>query len=131
MRKEAPGSGWRQLREFAGVDLGRSYVLSWHVQGDRLTIDVDLCLESEHPFYEQPRPAESSCIRPAVIEFLHCEHVRISGSAKKQPNEIIDEIGIGAISDLHVMTADCYELQGEFGTVLISAEGPILRMKGP
>jgi len=58
---------WRMLREFAGVDLSRSFVLIWELASETLMIDVDLFLTPEHPFYEKPRPAEKVCIRPAVI----------------------------------------------------------------
>ena len=33
--------GWRKLREFAGVDLTKSFVLSWHVEVETLMIDGD------------------------------------------------------------------------------------------
>ena len=58
MSELADRISWRQLREFADVDLTRSFVLSWHVDADTLVIDVDLCLESQHPFYEKPPPAD-------------------------------------------------------------------------
>ena len=35
---------WRQLREFAAVDLTRSFVLSWHIESGTLIIDIDLYL---------------------------------------------------------------------------------------
>ena len=41
-----------------GVDLAKSFILSWHVEAETLVIDIDLYLEPEHPFYETPRPAE-------------------------------------------------------------------------
>ena len=131
MSEEALGVGWRQLSEFAGVDLNQSFILSWHLQGDALRIDVDLCLETEHPFYEAPLPAESVCIRPAEIEFPYCNRVGLNGAARRKPAEIIGEIGLGAIADLRVQADGCYELRGEFGTVLITAEPPILRLKSP
>ena len=31
---------WRQLREFAAVDLSRSFVLSWHMEFDTLVVDL-------------------------------------------------------------------------------------------
>lgn len=58
---------WRMLREFAGVDLTGSFVLTWHMEVDTLFIDSDILLLPEHPFYEKPRPAEKKCIRPAII----------------------------------------------------------------
>lgn len=60
---------WRKLREFSAVDLTQSFILSWHVEPETLLIDIDVYLTDEHPFYEKPRPAEKTCIRPAIIEF--------------------------------------------------------------
>ena len=70
---------WRKLREFADVDLTRSFVLFWHVESDTLLVDIDLFLTPDHPFYEKPRPAEKVCIRPAVIEFPYCESLEADG----------------------------------------------------
>ena len=70
---------WRDLREFAAVDLSRSFVLSWEVESGVLLIDVDLLLTPEHPFYETPRPREKVCIRPAVIEFPFCQRIASDG----------------------------------------------------
>ncbi|MGB5630278.1 MAG: hypothetical protein WBM45_14615 [Woeseiaceae bacterium] len=111
---------WRKLREFADVDLTKSFVLSWHTDGDALLIDIDLYLEAEHPFYERPRPAEKNCIRPATIRFPYCEVI-----------ENLEELGNGAISDLRVLDDGRYAISGEFGTVLVIAERPILRLTGP
>lgn len=131
MNDETPRVSWRQLRDFADVDLGRSFVLSWQVRGDMLTIDVDLYLEPAHPFYEKPRPAEQVCIRPACIEFPCCDAVGLAGSESGQPAGIVEKLGIGAIADLNVVGDGRYEFSGEFGTVLITAERPILRLQGP
>ena len=130
MSEKALGVSWRQLSEFAGIDLCRSYVLSWRLRDDKLMIDVDLCLEPEHPFYEAPLPAETACIWPAVIEFPACDRVGLNSAAQRKPSEMLEEIGLGAIADLRVPADGCYELRGEFGTVLISAELPILRLQG-
>jgi hypothetical protein len=131
MNDEAPNVSWRQLRDFADVDLGRSFVLSWQAQGDLLTIDIDLYLEPGHPFYERPRPAEKVCIRPACIEFSCCDELRLAGSESGKPADIVEKVGIGAIADLRVVADGRYEFSGDFGTVLITAERPILRLQGP
>ena len=91
MSEEALGVGWRQLSEFAGVDLGQSFILSWHLQGDALRIDVDLCLETEHPFYEAPLPAESVCIRPAEIEFPYCNRVGLTAQRGENPLKSLEK----------------------------------------
>ena len=124
-------TGWRELREFADVDLTKSYVLAWQSEGDTLLIDVDLFLEKDHPFFERPRPAEKVCIRPALIEFPYVDECRLGEEAPRQLSEIIRDIGIGAIEDLSVSGDGCYEIRGEFGTVSVNAERPILRLKGP
>ena len=122
---------WRQLREFADVDLARSFVLSWHVEFGTLVVDVDLFLEPDHPFYEKPRPAEKVCIRPAAIEFPYCEGLLSDHVTGTDVVDIAGNLGHGAIEDLSVVGDGRYELSGEFGTVSISAERPILRLKGP
>ena len=130
MNGSADKISWRQLREFADVDLTRSFVLSWHVEADTLVIDVDLCLEPQHPFYEKPPPAEKVCIRPAYIEFPYCEYLRHDGGERGETAEIVRNIGYGAITNLCLRDDGQYAISGEFGTVIINAEGPILKLKG-
>lgn len=113
-------TNWRQLREFRAVDLCGSYVVAWKIRAETLSLDVDLQLTQEHPFYEKPRPAEKVCIRPAVIEFPYC--------AKPVTTAGLD---IGRIDDLNVLADGHYEIRGEFGIVEIDAERPILRLKSP
>lgn len=131
MNDEATSVSWQALREFADVDLTRSFVLSWHVEADTLAIDVDLYLEPTHPFYEKPRPAEKACIRPACIEFPYCGALRLDREEAGEPVEIAKELGHGAIADLAVVGDGRYALRGDFGTVSIIAERPILRLAGP
>lgn len=123
---------WRKLREFSGVDLTRSFVLSWRVRGDSLCVDVDLYLTPEHPFYEKPRPAEKVCIRPAVIEFPYCETLTLDGSGGDDGLDAVAErIGLGAITGLVRRDEGPYEMEGKFGRVSIDAERPILRLRQP
>ena len=123
---------WRRLREFADVDVTKSYILSWHVEGSTLMIDVDLFLEGNHPFYETPRPAEKVCIRPATIEFPHCVSIdsNLPGTDGELA-EIVGMLGLGAIEGLRRFHDGPFEISGEFGKVQIDAERPILRLRGP
>ncbi|MDX1508526.1 MAG: hypothetical protein R3358_09625 [Woeseiaceae bacterium] len=123
---------WRKLREFAGVDLTRSYILSWSVEGDTLCIELDLFLEPEHPFYEKPRPNEKVCIRPAVVEFPYCASIdtNIPGGGEELADAVA-VLGLGGIEDLRRFHDGPYEVSGEFGRVRIDAERPILRLRGP
>ena len=123
---------WRELREFAAVDLTSSFVLSWHLESDTLFIDSDILLLPNHPFYEKPRPAERVCIRPAIIEFPFCVDVALDGSpAGGDLKALVGELGHGAVTGMRRRADGCYELQGDFGTVSIDAERPVLRLKGP
>ena len=122
---------WRRLREFAGIELTKSYVLSWRLDGETLRIDVDLQLDPTHPFYEKPRPSEKVCIRPGSIEFPYCESVRSDSSDDDGPlAETVSSLALGAIQGLRRMHDGPYELSGDFGCVTIDAERPILRLRG-
>lgn len=123
---------WRQLREFAGVDLTHSFVLTWHFEAGTLFVDSDILLLPDHPFYEKPRPAEKVCIRPAIIEFPFCTGVAADGFAVSDDlKNGVKQLGHGAISGMRLSGDGRYELRGEFGTVIIEAERPVLKLKGP
>jgi len=126
---EGVSTDWRQLREFADVDLTQSYVLSWLFESGVLFVDIDVLLTPEHPFYEKPRPAEKVCIRPACIEFPFCEAIDLNVESEGEPVDIAGNIGVGAITGLRRRADDRYEISGEFGTVLVNAERPILKLK--
>lgn len=121
---------WRRLREFAGTELTKSYVLSWQLDGETLRIDVDLQLDPDHPFYEKPRPAEKVCIRPASIEFPYCASVRSDSTDDDGAlAETVSKLALGAIHGMRRMHDGPYELTGEFGCVTIDAERPILKLQ--
>ena len=120
---------WSELREFSGVDLASSFIVSWSAEGDALVIDLDLCLEPAHPFYEIPRPAEKACIRPAFLEFPCCDEISTPGGDSGAAREMVGHLGLGVITGLRLLDEGCYEIAGEFGTVSVTAERPILRLK--
>lgn len=122
---------WREMREFAAVDLTQSFLLSCGFESSSLLIDVDLFLTPEHPLYEQPRPSQKVCIRPAVIEFPYCDAVRAAGEREAlEPAAVSRRIEHGAFSGLRRVRDGHYEISGRFGTFLIDAERPLLRLKG-
>ena len=132
MSAEVQTIDWRQLREFADVDLERSFVLSWALESGALLIDIDVLLLPEHPFYESPRPAEKLCIRPAMIEFPFCVAAAPADAAPSADVAAsLSSLGGGAITGLKLITDGNYELSGDFGTVRIEAERPLLRLKNP
>ena len=121
---------WRNLREFAAVDLTRSFVLSWHMESATLFVDIDLFLTPEHPFFEKPRPAEKACIRPAYIEFPYCGDLGLEGSADGDLQATASGLEHGSIEGFRRLADGRYEISGEFGNVFVDAERPLLRLKG-
>jgi len=122
---------WREFRDFAAVDLTRSFVLSWVLESETLVIDIDLYLTTEHPFYEKPRPSEKACIRPAVIEFPFCDRIESDDMPADTGAEVLaTKLGHGNIEGLSRLAGGRYEIRGEFGVVVLDAERPILRLKG-
>ena len=132
MSADSEAVDWRRLREFAGVDLERSFVLTWYFEADTLFVDCDVLLQPEHAFYEKPRPAEKVCIRPAIIEFPFCTGVSLAGApGSNDTSHLVSRLGHGAITGMQRRADGRYELRGEFGTVSVEAERPVLRLKGP
>lgn len=131
MASDIESVDWRKLREFADVDLERSFVLSWNYEAGAILVDIDLLLLPEHPFYEKPRPAEKVCIRPALIEFPFCEAVEASAvPGEDDIATIVAGLGLGAITGLRLLADGHYEISGDFGDVEIEAERPLLRLRG-
>lgn len=121
---------WRKLREFADLELTKSHILAWYVERSTVMIDVDLFLTPGHAFYEKPRPAEKVCVRPVIIEFPYCEKISVDGVAADEPlSDTVARLKSGAIDGLRRMHKGPFEITGEFGTVLIDAERPILRLR--
>ncbi len=130
MTQPAGGIDWRDLPEFAGLDLCQSYILSWHVEGGALIVDVDLLLTPEHPRYETPRPNEKICIRPAKLEFQYCDSIRIDGKRfDKSLAETVARLSPGAIAGFKRLQGGPFEISGAFGTVLIDAERPLVHLR--
>lgn len=121
---------WRELREFSGVDLSQSFVLSWHAESELFMVDLDLHLTETHPHYEKPRPAEKVCIRPAMMEFPYCDEVTVDGKTASSIAKAAEQLRHGAIKELRRLPDSRYEITGDFGTVLIVGERPLLRLKG-
>lgn len=132
MSGDSEATDWRRLREFADVDLTRSFVLSWYLEAETLFIDMDIQLLPDHPFYEKPRPAEKVCIRPALLEFPFCAGIsRDDADGRESVGISPATLGHGAVSGLWRRGDGRYEFRGSFGRVTIKAERPVLRLKRP
>lgn len=123
-------SNWRQLREFRGVNIERSFALSSKLDNGVFRIDVDLYLEKDHPFYERPRPAEKACYRAAFLEFPECTGVSVVNSESGVESPMDGQsISPGKIHDLHRYGDGKYEMGGEFGVISIHSDRPLLKIK--
>ncbi len=125
-------TNWTEFREFSTVDLEQTVVVAWETDGESLMIDLDVVLQPEHAFYEEPRPAEGACFRPAVIEFPLC--TQITGPGKNRNDnvaEAVESLKSGRIAGLRRTGNGHYAICGEFGTVDIVAGRPLLRLKAP
>jgi hypothetical protein len=121
---------WTDLREFRAVELTRSFVLTWKTDKESLLLDLDLCLATAHALYETPRPAEGDCFRPAILEFPNCTSVT-DATAEATPETVaIQNLSHGRISGLRLIVDGEYELSGDFGTVRINADRPLLHLDG-
>jgi hypothetical protein len=56
--------------------------------------------------------------------------VRTDAGDSGEVIDIVEELANGAIGDLDVLDDGRYAISGEFGTVSVIAERPILRLKG-
>ena len=121
---------WKKLREFSGVDITQSFALSCHVESTSLMIDLDLFLNAEHPFYEEPRPAEKACFRPAFLEFPDCTRAYERGkTGESSVADTAKSFGAGKISGFRRTGDGQYEIRGEFGTIVFESDRPLLRLK--
>lgn len=122
---------WRDLREFKGVDLTGSFVLSWHVEGESLQLDVDLGLLPEHPFYEAPRPSKRGCYHAALLEFPGCTALVLRNDEEggRPLAAVAGGLGPGRIEGLRRTFEGEYEIRGAFGEVEIRSDRPLLRLK--
>lgn len=122
---------WTELREFRAVELTSSYVLSWRIDGDDLTVELDLCLGPDHPFFEPPRPSERACLRPAVLEFPQCESLQGPGGegSGEAPGAVAAGLGNGRLLGLKRIGDGVYRLDGRFGRVVVHAGRPLLRLR--
>ena len=82
-------------------------------------------------FVRHVLPGEKVCIRPAIIEFALCESLTTPAGESGPIAETVESLGHGGITGLQRHEDGRYEIIGEFGTVYVVAERPLLRLKGP
>jgi hypothetical protein len=110
-----------QSSELLGIDLQDSFVLSWSVENDWLTFEVEASIWPDSPHYEPPLPDEYTCYKRATLTFhgfdsieglKHMEDVRFS----------VDPDGSRDFGNIDVLEAqgNGYRVVGDFGDVTVS-----------
>lgn len=121
---------WKEFREFRGVDLEASFLLSAATMGDTLRLEFDLVLTPEHALYETPRPAQKACVRAGTVEFPYLDSLTIDDRAVEPADTAssLASLQPGKVASLVVTGEGNYLLTGEFGTVAFESGRPILHI---
>lgn len=117
---------WKEMKEFAGIDLNDSFVLSWNYGKQNILIELEASVWPESKHYKALKCGEYTCYRKAIIEVTNAKSVE--GMLKQESAEpIIDPDGsedYGNIDSLSVING-CFNITGAFGNV--SVEGGELK----
>ncbi|MEU5779463.1 hypothetical protein ABZ819_40045, partial [Streptomyces venezuelae] len=111
---------------FESVCLEDSYVLDITVQPSVLSLQLDLLLLPGHPEHGASMPGDRACFRRATIVFSAVRDLHWTGQSVVKP--AIDASGtldFGSVDSL-VRDEDNYELQGDWGTILLKSSMPSL-----
>ena len=54
---------------FDHVDIASSTLRAVIINDDELTLEMDFCLEPDHPEYEEPGEGEECCFHPGMLKF--------------------------------------------------------------
>ena len=116
---------WRDMPEFAGVDLEDSWVLGWSmdVEGKRLSFDVEASLRPGHPAYA-PRPDEWTCYRQGTLRFEGVSRV-IGLLTMEEAESTVDPDGSRDFGCMYELRFDGnhFRFAGDMGDVAVHATG--------
>jgi len=112
---------WKELKEFSGIDLNDSFVLSWNHDCNNLVFELVASIWPDSKHYEQPKNNEYTCYKPAKLSFNN--FVVLSGLLEMSDvtpfTDADNEKDYGNIDSL-VSNDSGYTVEGEFGEVSIS-----------
>ncbi len=54
---------------FDNIDVAKSTLRAVIINDDELTLEMDFCLEPDHPDYEEPGADEDCCYHPGLLKF--------------------------------------------------------------
>ena len=112
---------WREIPDFAHVDLEDSFVLSWNEAAHTLTFRLEASLWPGHPSYSVPKPNEHTCYKIAELVFSNTFRVEgLPSTAEVIPT--LDgggSIDYGSIDTLQLGDDGIWMICGDFGSVRI------------
>jgi hypothetical protein len=112
----------------AGLDLEDTFVLAWHRTPDALTFHVVASLLPEHPDFSAPPENEWACYRAGLIQFVGVSSVEglLAQALVPATTDAAGEIDYGCIDQLSLVRPGHYSIAGEFGSVVLAAEGVVV-----
>ncbi len=66
---------------FENIDIEKSCLLGVIINDDELTLEMDFCLDPEHPDYEDPGEGEECCFHPGMLRFAGIGKLQLNRSA--------------------------------------------------
>ena len=112
---------WREISDFAFIDLEDSFVLSWSEAADALIFRLEASILPGHPSYSDPKPNEHACYKIAELAFTNTFRVEgLLSMADVVPSSDADgSIDCGNIDTLERVDNGIWIICGDFGNVRI------------
>ncbi|WP_406458436.1 hypothetical protein OG782_36190 [Streptomyces sp. NBC_00876] len=119
------------LPGFEFVRLEDSYVLDITIHPGVLSVRLDLMLLPGHPEYGAPFPGDRACFRQATLAFSHIRDLHWTDQGVVKP--AVDASGTLDFGSVDSLTRDDdnYEVQGDWGTILLKSSIPSLSIDPP
>ena len=112
------------------VYLEDSYVLGLHVTPDAVSFELDVVLRRGHPLYEAPKPGDRYCMQRGTLVFRRPREVRLERSDATPATDASGQLDYGNIDGFEIVAERTYYLFGEWGSLQISSELPVLTFSG-
>ncbi|MCL1036278.1 hypothetical protein L2750_03825 [Shewanella submarina] len=116
---------WKEFKDFGGVELNDTFVLSWGFQSDILTLNLLVSLWPESPHYEPPKEHEFTCYKEGKLIFHAVPSVEgFKPMEDVLPTEDPDgSVDYGSIDDLYEDGNGTWLIASDFGEFKFRSSG--------
>ncbi|MBX7481438.1 hypothetical protein [Qipengyuania qiaonensis] len=100
---------------FENIDIIASVLRAVIINDDELTLEMDFCLEEDHPEYETPGEGEECCFHPGLLKFAGISKLsleRAEGAASSSRRFAIQSFNIEGTK---------FDMACEWGTIHLQA----------